>query len=99
MENCKEASTPMSTSCHMNADLVGITVDQTKFQGLIGYLLYLTTSKPDIMFAICLCARFHSNPKESHFNVAKRILKYLKGTNHCWFIVSLSLSYTLSLLF
>jgi len=43
-------------------------------------LLYLTTSRPDIQFSVCICARFQSNPKESHYKVAKRILKYLKGT-------------------
>ena len=71
MENCKEASTPMSTSCYMEVDLAGTTVDQTKFRELISSLLYLTTSRPNIMFAVCLYARFQSNPKESHFKVAK----------------------------
>jgi len=55
----------------MDADLAGTAVDQTKFRGLIGSLLYLTASRPDIMFAVCLYARFQSNPKESHFKVAK----------------------------
>ena len=80
MENCKDASTPMSTSCYMDDDLTGTTVDQTKFRGLIGSLIYLTAIRSDIMFAVCLCSRFQSNPKESHFKAAKRILKYLKGT-------------------
>ena len=80
MENCKEASTLMPTSCYMDADLAGTIVDQTKFKGLIGSLLYLTDRKPNIMFVGCLCARFQSNPKESYFKAAKRILKYLKGT-------------------
>jgi len=80
MENCKEASTPMSTSCYMDDDLAGTVVDQTKFIGLIGSLLYLTARRSDIMFVVFLCTRFQSNPKESHFKAAKRILKYLKGT-------------------
>ena len=70
----------MSTSCYMDADLAGTTVDQTKFRRLIGPFLYLTASRPNIMFAVCLCVRFQSNPKESHFKAAKQILKYLKGT-------------------
>jgi len=45
-------------------------------------LLYLTTSKPDIQFSVCLCARFQFNQKESHFKVATRMLKYLKGTTN-----------------
>ena len=80
MEKGKEATTPMSTSCYMNGDLAGTTVDQTKYRGLIGSLLYLIASRADIMFAICLCARFQSSPIESHLKAAKRILKYLKGT-------------------
>jgi len=82
MESCKEASTPMPSSCYMDANAAGKGVDQTKYRGLIGSLLYLTTSRPDIMFVVCLCARYQANPKESHFKVAKRILKYLKGTTN-----------------
>jgi len=81
MEQCKEATTPMSTSCYMDVDAVGIVVDQTKYRGLIGSLLYLTASRPNIMFVVCLCARFQSNLKESYLKVAKRIMKYLKGTS------------------
>ncbi|XP_068473160.1 uncharacterized mitochondrial protein AtMg00810-like [Phaseolus vulgaris] len=81
MEQCKEATTPMSTSCYMDVDAVGIAVDQTKYRGLIGSLLYLTASRPNIMFVVCLCARFQSNLKESYLKVAKRIMKYLKGTS------------------
>jgi len=58
MEQCKEATTSMSTSCYMDADATGIAVDQSKYRGLIGSLLYLTANKPYIMFAVCLCARF-----------------------------------------
>jgi len=80
MESCKAATTPMSTNCYLSADEVEPEVDQTKYKGLIGSLLYLTASRPDIMFAIFLCARFQSSPKESHVKAAKRILKHLKGT-------------------
>jgi len=80
MENCKEASTPIATGCYLDADETGVDVDQTKFRQLIGSLLYLTASRPDIMFSVCLCARFQAKPKESHYVAAKRILKYLKGT-------------------
>nr|KYP55113.1 hypothetical protein KK1_001318 [Cajanus cajan]KYP55117.1 hypothetical protein KK1_001322 [Cajanus cajan]KYP55118.1 hypothetical protein KK1_001323 [Cajanus cajan] len=47
---------------------------------MVGSLLYLTTSKPDIMFNICICARFQVRPKEVHLQAVKRILRYLKGT-------------------
>ena len=49
---------------------------------MIRSLLYLTTSKPNIMFATCLCARFQSCPRESHLNTIKRIFKYLSGSLH-----------------
>jgi len=82
MESCKEASTPMLSSYYMDADVAEKRVDQTKFRGLIGSLLYLTTSRPYIMFVVCLCARYQANPKESFLKAAKRILKYLKGTTN-----------------
>ena len=46
---------------------------------MIGFLRYLIASRPDIVFSVCLCARFQSNPKESHLSVVKRILRYLHG--------------------
>ncbi|KAK6160534.1 hypothetical protein DH2020_003915 [Rehmannia glutinosa] len=55
------------------------TKDQTRYRALIGSLLYLTASRPDITFAVGVCARFQSAPKESHMTAAKRILRYLKG--------------------
>jgi len=72
----------------MDADAVGKGVDQTKYKGLIGSLLYLTASRPDIIFFVCLRARYQANPKESHFKAAKRILKYLKGTTNVglWYL-------------
>jgi len=57
MESWKEASTPMPSSCYMDADVTGKGVDQTKYRDLIGSLLYLTISRPDIMLVVCLCAR------------------------------------------
>jgi len=82
MEDCKKVATPIATKCLMDADEAGNQVDSTKYKGLIGSLLYLTASRLDIQFDVCLCARFQCNPKESHFKAAKRILKYLKGTTN-----------------
>ena len=96
MKNCKEISTPMATNCYLDSDEKGTSVDQTKYRGLIGSLLYLTTSRPDIMFnvCVCVCARFQSNLKESHFTAAKRILKYLQGTTNVglWYPSEVSLN-------
>lgn len=79
MENCS-AATPMSASIKLDKYEGGIPVDITMFRGLIGSLLYLTASRPDIMYAVGLCARFQVAPRQSHYIAAKRILKYLKGT-------------------
>ncbi|GJW49185.1 hypothetical protein Tco_0090536 [Tanacetum coccineum] len=55
-------------------------VNETSYRGMIGSLMYLTATRPDIQFSTVLCARYQSNPKESHLTAMKRILKYLKGT-------------------
>ncbi|XP_068483125.1 uncharacterized mitochondrial protein AtMg00810-like [Phaseolus vulgaris] len=80
MDQRKAINTPISTSCHLDQDPARKPVDQTRYRGLIGSLLYLTTSRPDIMLVVCMCARFQYAPKESHLNAAKRIMKYLQGT-------------------
>ncbi|CAN1780947.1 Retrovirus-related Pol polyprotein from transposon RE1 [Linum perenne] len=49
---------------------------------MIGSLHYLTSSRPDILFSVCLCARFQSCPKESHLSIVKHIFRYLKGTQN-----------------
>ena len=78
-KKCKEASTPMTTSTYLDLDEQGNLVDESKYRGMLGPLLYLTISRPDIILSVCLCARYQTNPKESHLIVAKRIIKYLKG--------------------
>ena len=78
MENSKVIGTPMSPSCKLDKDEGGKNIDLKFYRGMIDSLLYLTASRPDIMFSVCLCACFQSNPKELHLNVVKRIFKYLK---------------------
>ncbi|GJY61638.1 retrovirus-related pol polyprotein from transposon TNT 1-94 [Tanacetum coccineum] len=58
------------------------SVDSTKYRVMIGSLLYLTESRPDIMFSVCLCAHFQKDPKTSHLEVVKRIFRYIKGTKY-----------------
>ena len=81
MESCKQLSTPISTTCKLDKDEEGTNVDQKLFRGIIGSLLYLTASRPDILFSVCMCARYQSNPKESHMIATKRIMRYLKHTS------------------
>jgi hypothetical protein len=80
MEKCKPIKTPMPTNGHLDLDEGGNPVDQTLYHSMIGSLLYLTASRPDIMFSVCMCARFQSNPKKAHLRTVKRILRYLKHT-------------------
>jgi len=84
----------MANSCYLDSDEKGTSVDQTKYRGLIGSLFYLTASRPNIMFSVCLCVRFQANPKKSHFTTAKRIIKYLQGTTNVglWYPSEVSLN-------
>jgi len=77
---CKTVKTPMPTSGFLDADEKGKPFDQKKYRSMIGSLLYLCASRPDIMLAVCICARFQANPKESHHVAVKRILRYLAHT-------------------
>ncbi|GJZ68076.1 hypothetical protein Tco_0631316 [Tanacetum coccineum] len=72
----------MSSDTKITKDEECESVDSTKYQGMIGSLLYLTASRPDIIFSVCLCARFQEDPKTSHLEVVKRIFRYIKGTTH-----------------
>ena len=72
MEKCKETMTPMATSTYLDLDEKGKLVDELRYRGMIGSLLYLTASQPDIMLSVCLCARYQAYHKESHFNNFKK---------------------------
>ncbi|KAL2327656.1 hypothetical protein Fmac_021083 [Flemingia macrophylla] len=80
MEYAKEMKTPMHPSSALTLDEDSPNVDQTQYKAMIGSLLYLTTSRPDIMFSVYVCARFQVEPREVHLKAVKRILRYLKGT-------------------
>ncbi|GJW47135.1 putative ribonuclease H-like domain-containing protein, partial [Tanacetum coccineum] len=75
----KTASTPMETQKPLLKDEDGEEVDVHLYRSMIGSLMYLTSSRPDIMFAVCACARYQVNPKVSHLHAVKRIFRYLKG--------------------
>ncbi|GKA10498.1 hypothetical protein Tco_0689931 [Tanacetum coccineum] len=74
--------TPISTETKLTRDEDSESVDNTKYRGMIGSLLYLTACRPNIMFSVCLCARFQEDPKTSHLEAVKRIFRYIKGTTH-----------------
>ncbi|GKF07406.1 hypothetical protein Tco_0041630 [Tanacetum coccineum] len=64
----------------LDEDLQGTPVDATLYRGMIGFLMYLTSSRPDLIYAVCLCARYQAKPTEKHLNAVKQIFRYLKGT-------------------
>ncbi|KAL4279676.1 hypothetical protein GQ457_03G021980 [Hibiscus cannabinus] len=80
LENVKPQATPMSSSTKLDKDEEGKCVDCKLYRSMIGSLLYLTTTRPDIKFSVCLCARFQVNPKESHLKTIKMIFRYLQDT-------------------
>ncbi|GKE81863.1 retrovirus-related pol polyprotein from transposon TNT 1-94, partial [Tanacetum coccineum] len=82
LEESKPMKTPISIETKLTKDKEGEFVDNTKYRGMIGSLLYLTASRPDIRFSVCLCARFQEDPKTSHLEAVKRIFRYTKGTTH-----------------
>ncbi|GJR10999.1 putative ribonuclease H-like domain-containing protein [Tanacetum coccineum] len=73
------ARTPIETQKALLKDAYGEDVDEHLYRSMIGSLMYLTSLRPDIMFAVCACARFQVNPKVSHLHAVKRIFRYLKG--------------------
>ncbi|XP_052619765.1 uncharacterized mitochondrial protein AtMg00810-like [Lactuca sativa] len=75
----KPALTPMAERPLLTLDLEGESIDQTHYRSMIGSLMYLTASRPDVMFAVCQCARYQANPKLSPLIDVKRIFRYLKG--------------------
>ncbi|XP_058775381.1 secreted RxLR effector protein 161-like [Vicia villosa] len=82
MDSASHKRTPAQTHQKLHKDEWGISVDQSLYRSMIGSLLYLTTSTPDIAFAVGVCARYQAEPKASHLNQVKRILKYVNGTSN-----------------
>jgi hypothetical protein len=78
MAQLKLVSTPMSTTTSLGSDEDGETVDQREYRSMIDSLLYLTVTRPDIQFAVCLCAHFQASPCSSHRTTVHRIFMYLK---------------------
>nr|GEW02746.1 putative ribonuclease H-like domain-containing protein [Tanacetum cinerariifolium] len=88
MESCDPIGTPMEIKDKLDLDQNGTPIDATKYHSMIGALMYLTSSRPDIVHATCLCARYQAKPTEKHLKEVKRIFRYLQGT------VNTSLWYT-----
>ncbi|XP_019153565.1 PREDICTED: uncharacterized protein LOC109150048 [Ipomoea nil] len=96
LESAKDARTPVSTTTKLSKDNQGTSVDYTLYRSMIGSLLYLTASRPDIMVSVGMCARYQADPKESHLKAVKRIIKYVKGKINygIWYSTDTNLSLT-----
>nr|GEW41680.1 uncharacterized mitochondrial protein AtMg00810-like [Tanacetum cinerariifolium] len=81
MTSRDNVGTPMATN-HLDADLSGTPIDQMKYRSMVGALMYLTASRPNIMHDTCYCARYQAKPTEKHLTAVKRIFRYLKDTIH-----------------
>ncbi|GKB55458.1 hypothetical protein Tco_0906211, partial [Tanacetum coccineum] len=79
MEKCDTVSTPMATT-KLDADLQGTPVEQTNYHSMIGGLMYLTASRPDIAYATFVCARYQARPTDKYLKEVKRIFRYLRQT-------------------
>ncbi|GJX25844.1 hypothetical protein Tco_0232140 [Tanacetum coccineum] len=80
METCDPVDTLMVEKSKLDEDPQGKAVDPTRYRGMIGTLMDLTSSRPDIVFAVCMCTGYHAEPTEKHLHAVKRIFRYLRGT-------------------
>ncbi|GJS48969.1 retrovirus-related pol polyprotein from transposon TNT 1-94 [Tanacetum coccineum] len=77
---CSSVKKPMVLPNNLGPGLAGKPINETLYRGMIGYLMYLTATRPDIKFSTCLCATYQSSPKELYLTIVKKIFRYLKGT-------------------
>nr|GEU98581.1 hypothetical protein [Tanacetum cinerariifolium] len=80
MESCEPVDTAMVENSKLDKDTQGKAIDPTYYRGMVGTLMYLTSSRPDLIYDVCMCARYHARPTEKHLHAVKRIFRYLKGT-------------------
>lgn len=80
MEKCKAVHNPMVSGSRLSKEGSGELVDATTYKQMVGSLMYLTATRPDLMFVVCLISRFMEKPTQLHLQAAKRILRYLRGT-------------------
>ncbi|GJX53156.1 retrovirus-related pol polyprotein from transposon TNT 1-94 [Tanacetum coccineum] len=79
-DSCDPVDTPMVEKSKLDEDKEGKAIDPSHYHGMIGTLLYITASRPDLQFAICMCVRYQARLTEKHLHAVKRIFQYLRGT-------------------
>ncbi|GJS82698.1 retrovirus-related pol polyprotein from transposon TNT 1-94 [Tanacetum coccineum] len=96
LHSTDSVDTPMIENKKLDEDLQGKPVDATLYRGMIGSLMYLTSSRPDLNYVVCLCARYQAKPTEKHLQAVKRIFRYLNETIHMglWYSKDTDMSLT-----
>ncbi|GJV03511.1 hypothetical protein Tco_1337080 [Tanacetum coccineum] len=80
MESSDPVDTPMVEKSKMDEDPQGKAVDPTHYRGMIGSLMYLTSNRPELVFAVCMCARYQAKPTKKHLHAVKQFFRYLRGS-------------------
>ncbi|GJV65736.1 retrovirus-related pol polyprotein from transposon TNT 1-94 [Tanacetum coccineum] len=83
IDSCDPVDTPMVDRLKLDEDPLGIPVDQTRFRNMVGSLMYLTASRPDLVFVVCMCARYQASPTKKQLRLPKSTLKHLNGSFSC----------------
>ncbi|GKD02084.1 retrovirus-related pol polyprotein from transposon TNT 1-94 [Tanacetum coccineum] len=93
MDSCDPVDTPMDR-LKLDEDPLGIPVDQTRFRSMVGSIMYLTASRPDLVFAVCMCARYQASPTKKHIGALKRVFRYLRGTINwgLWYLKDIAMA-------
>nr|GEV88319.1 hypothetical protein [Tanacetum cinerariifolium] len=80
MDSCDPVDTPMVDRLKLDEDPLGIPVNKTRFHSMVSSLMYLTASRPDLVFAVCMCARYQASPTKKHLKAVKQVIRYLRET-------------------
>nr|GEU54067.1 copia protein [Tanacetum cinerariifolium] len=96
MDSCDPVDTPMVDRLKLDEDPLGIPVDQTRFRSMVGSLMYLTTSRPDLVYVVCMCVRYQASPTKKHLEVLKQVFRYLRGTINwgLWYLKDTTMALT-----
>nr|GFB20175.1 retrovirus-related Pol polyprotein from transposon TNT 1-94 [Tanacetum cinerariifolium] len=96
MDSCNSVETLMVDRLKLDEDPLGIPVNQTHFRSLVSSLMYLTANRPDLVFNVCMCARYHAKPTKKHLEALKRVFQFLKGTINwgLWYLKDTSMALT-----
>ncbi|GKB24189.1 retrovirus-related pol polyprotein from transposon TNT 1-94, partial [Tanacetum coccineum] len=96
MDSYDPVDTPMVDRLKLDEDPLGIPFDQTRFRSMVSSLMYLTASRPDLVFAVCMCARYQASPTKKHLEALKRVFRYLRGTINweLWYLKDIAMALT-----